>query len=230
MSSITYNGKEAEVEKRGRLREKVIPPLTLLLVIAITVALFLFQNRVAELGHYGYLGSFLISLVANATIILPMPSILLLFALGATFNPVLVGLTGAAGGALGEMTGYMIGYSGHGIARNSKVYTRAEGWLRKWGVLTIFVFAATPSPFDMMGMVAGLLRYPFWKFFLALLLGKIFKYVSIALAGAWGWEAFVIGLQLISSMILIVVLAAVATLAFLALALVIEDRAWKRVR
>ncbi len=230
MSSIIGSSKEDEVEKKVRLREKVIPPLTLLLVIAITVTLFLYRDTVAELGSYGYLGAFLISLVANATIILPMPVILLIFALGAAFNPVLVGLVGAAGGAVGETTGYMIGYSGYRIARSSKVYDRAEGWMRRWGVVAIFVFALAPFlPLDVAGILAGVLRFPIWKFLLACWFGKALLYVGAALAGAWGGEAFVSGLHFISP-ISIGLLAAVATLALLTLALVIENWVWKRDR
>ncbi len=192
MSNMTNIDKQVKVEKRAGLKKKVIPLLTLLLVIAITVTLFLFFPRdpakVEEFQNYGYLGAFLISLVSNATIILPMPGFLLIFALGATFNPILVGLAGATGGTMGEMTCYMLGYSGRGVVQNRRLYDKSVQWLKKWGVLTIFVFAATPLPFDVMGMVAGLLRYPFWKFFLACWFGKTLKYVGIALAGALGWE------------------------------------------
>ena len=81
----------AEVKKK-RLREKVIPLLMIFLVIAITVVLFVYQDKVAELGNYGYLSAFLISLVTNASVILPMPGFLILISLAATFNLVLVGL------------------------------------------------------------------------------------------------------------------------------------------
>ncbi|MFC1941163.1 YqaA family protein [Chloroflexota bacterium] len=175
--------------KRGLMRERVISLLILILVVVITVALFLYRDRVDELGHYGYLGAFLVSLVANATIILPMPGFLILSALGATFNPVVVGLAGALGGTIGEMTCYMLGYSGRGIVQNRRLYDKSVQWLKKWGVLAVFIFAATPMPFDVLGMVAGLLRFPFWKFFLACGFGKALKYTGIALAGAWGWEA-----------------------------------------
>ncbi len=189
---MTNSSKQAETEKGGGLKKRVIPLLMVLLVIAITVTLFLFfprdPEKVKEFQNYGYLGAFLISLVSNATIILPMPGFLLIFALGATFNPVLVGLAGATGGAIGEMTCYMLGYSGRGVVQNRRLYDKSVHWLKKWGVLTIFVFAATPLPFDVMGMVAGLLRYPFWKFFLACWFGKALKYIGIALAGALGWE------------------------------------------
>ncbi len=222
MSNTISNNKQAEMKKRGR----IISLLTIILVIAITVALFFYRDRVAELGNYGYLGAFLVSLVSNATIILPMPGFLLLFALGAAFNPILVGLAGAIGGTTGEMTCYMLGYSGRGVVQNRRLYDKSVQWLQKWGVLTIFVIAATPSPFDVMGMAAGLLRYPFWKFFLACLCGKILKYVGIAVAGALGWEAVSREVQPAT----IAVLAALATGILLAIALAIEDWSWKRGR
>ena len=189
MSNIVENNKQAEVDERGWLRGRIIPLLTVLLVIAITVALFVYRDSVSELGDYGYLGAFLVSLVGNATIILPMPSFLILIALGASFNPVLVGLSGGLGGTIGEMTCYLLGFSGRGIVRNKRMYDMAVRWLQKWGVWVVFIFAATPAPFDVMGMVAGLLRFPFWKFFVATLFGKVIKYVVLAYAGALGWEA-----------------------------------------
>ena len=114
------NNKQAEVRKRKWLKKSFVPLLTLLLVIAITVVLFLYRDRVSEFEELGYLGAFLISLVANGTIILPMPGLLLLVALGTAFNPVLVGLVGAVGGAIGELSGYIAGYSGREITRSNK--------------------------------------------------------------------------------------------------------------
>ncbi len=183
------NDKQGRAEKGSVLRKKIIPLLTLLLVIAITIGLLLNRDKLAELGNYGYLGAFLISLAFNATIILPLPSVLLLLALGAAFNPVLVGLVSAAGGTLGETTGYVLGYSGRQVARGDKRYMRVEGWMKRWGAWAIFVFAVIPVPLlDIAGIVAGALRFPVWKFLLACWAGKSIKYVGLALAGAWGWE------------------------------------------
>ena len=83
----------------------------------------------------------------------------------------------------------MVGYSGRGVVENRRLYDKSAQWLKRWGVMTIFLFAATPLPFDVMGMVAGLLRFPLWKFILACWFGKTLKYIGIALAGAWGLEA-----------------------------------------
>jgi len=229
MSNTVSQDKLDRVERGERVKRKVIPLLILFLVIAITVCLFLYRDKVAQLGNYGYLSAFLICLVANATIILPMPGIIILFALGAAFNPVLVGLAGWRGGTIGEMTCYWLGYSGRGVVENRRFYDRAVQWLKKWGVLTVFIFALTPLPFDVLGIAAGLLRFPFGKFFVACWCGKTLVYIGMALAGAWGWEAFVKGL-LFTSPVSVGVAAALATLALLVLALFIEDWAWKRGR
>ena len=224
-SVMCYNA-EDKMDKRDWIKKRFIPLLTLLLVIAITVGIFLYREKVAELQGYGYLGAFLASVVSNATIILPVPGIIIILALGAALPPVLVGLAAGIGAAIGEMTCYMVGYSGQGIVENRRLYDKSAQWLKKWGVLTVFVFAVTPSPFDVMGMVAGLLRYPFWKFFLACLCGKILKYIGIAVAGAFGWEMVSRGVQPTT----IAVLAALATGILLVIALAIEDWSWKRGR
>jgi len=167
-----------------------VPLLTLLLVIAIMLFLFYHRDRVSELENLGYLGSFLIGIVSTATIFIPMPSILLLFALGAALNPILVGLLSGIGGTIGELTGYIAGSSGRGIAQDNKWFNRAERWMKRWGALTIFVFALVPVlPIDIAGIVAGVLRFPIWKFLVTCFLGKTLEYIAIALLGAWGWGA-----------------------------------------
>ncbi len=189
MGNMTNINKQVKVEKRAGLRGKVIPLLMLLVVIAIMVALFVYRDRVAELGSYGYLGAFLVCLVSNASVILPVPGILLFFPLVTTFNPVLLGLAGATGGAIGEITGYMAGYSGRRMIQDSRIYHRMEGWMKRWGIWAIFVFAVVPFlPVDIAGLVAGALRFPMWKFLLVVWVGKSLKYIGLMLAAAWGWE------------------------------------------
>ena len=189
MRDMNKYDRRAETNRQRRWRGKAIPILTLLLVIAITVGLFLYRDRVADLGNYGYLGAFLISLISSATIVLPVPGMLLIFALGAVFNPVLVGLIAAFGGTLGEITGFILGYSGRRILTSEKIYNKAEKWLKKWGTMTIFIFSLVPPlPIDIIGIVAGTLRFPLWKFLLACFLGKALLYTGMAFAGAWGWD------------------------------------------
>jgi len=180
------------MDKQGWLKKNTVPLLTLLLVIAITSGIFFFyQNfpsQFEELKHYGYPGAFLISLILNATVILPVGNFIILFTLGGLLPlPVVVGLAGGAGAAIGEMTGYMAGYSGRAmVVKQGKTYARLEQRVRRWGALTIFVLSLVPLVFDLVGIAAGALRFPLWRFILFCWLGRTILYIIIALFGAWG--------------------------------------------
>ncbi len=196
--SIISPDRQAE-RKRDRLRNKIIPILALLLVIAVMVGIFYFYrrypDRIVELKNYAYGGAFLISLIGNATIILPGAVLLILSDIGAVLypvtgpvGPIIVGLAGGAGAAIGEITGYMAGYSGRAIVRRQTTYVRLEGWVKKWGAILIFLVSLVPLIFDLAGIAAGALRLPIWKFLLACWLGRTLLYISVVLASAWGWE------------------------------------------
>ena len=126
---MCYNT-ENKMNKRGWIKKRFIPLLALLLVVAIVVGLHFFYGRhperVIALQNHLYWGAFLASLIGNATIILPMPGMLLIFALGAVFNPVMVGLVAAVGGTIGEVTGYMLGHSGRRLLPSNKIFIRIE--------------------------------------------------------------------------------------------------------
>ncbi len=214
-------------EKGGWVKRLLLPAVAFALAAAVTALLFVYGDDVSDLGGAGYLGSFLVSLVANGTIILPVPGIIVLFALGATFNPWLIGVAAGAGGAIGELTGYAAGFSGRRILRNNPTYLRAVGWVRKWGIWVVFLFAVTPLPVDIVGIAAGALRFPIWKFLLVCALGKTILYTGMAFAGKWGWDQVVNG-ALDAQAIWTVVGAVVTVLAVLALALLVERWNWRR--
>ncbi len=182
--------KKAKAPKRLFLsREQYTRILLIVIVLAVTAGIFVFRDRVSNLQGYGYLGAFLISLVSSATIILPIPGLALIFALGDAYNPFLIGIAAGAGSALGEITGYMAGYSGQIVLKNNKTYLRMERWMKRRGSIVIFVLAFVPNPiFDLAGAAAGVLRYPLWKFLTVCFLGKTPKSILVALAGAWTLE------------------------------------------
>jgi len=184
-----------EIVKRSSFpKEKATSLLTLILAIAITIGFFIlfryYPETIRRFENYGYLGAFLISLISSATVILPAPGLILLIGIGSASNPVLVGLLGSIGGSIGEMTGYMLGRGGRGFAKNNKWMLRAEGWMKKRGFLTIFLFSLIPFlPIDIAGIVAGALHLKVWKFLLACFLGKTILYIVIIQTSSWGWEA-----------------------------------------
>lgn len=142
-------------------------------------------NLLKELGAYGYPAVFLISLISNATLFLPGPGIALVIAAGATLDPIIVGIVAGSGAAIGEMSGYLLGHSGHGILSDRPIYWRIEKWMRKCGTLVIFTLAAVPNPlFDAGGLIAGALRMPVWKFLVSVWLGKCLRFAMLAAFGA----------------------------------------------
>ena len=105
--------------------------------------------------------------------------------MGAVFNPYLVALAAGTGATLGELTGYMAGFSGQGVIENRKWYDKVTSWMTKYGGITVLVLAFIPNPvFDIAGMVAGALRMPMWKYLIFSWIGKVGKMLLFALGGA----------------------------------------------
>jgi len=147
------------------------------------------MNIFDVLASYGYFGIFLISLIGSSTIIFPIPSAAFVFATGALLNPLLVGLFAGFGAAIGEFTGYALGLGGRrAIKKKWKGnINKVEKLFQKYGgFLVITIFAATPLPDDITGIVAGIIKYPARKFFLAVLIGKLILHIIIAYAGLYG--------------------------------------------
>jgi membrane protein YqaA with SNARE-associated domain len=201
------DGARAEVELAVEAVETVIAQrrrlwrreYTVLVVVAFILAAFAFAVYVldanpANLRRYGYLGVFLIPLIGSASFILPMPGLAVIAGGGAFLDPVfgippwvLVGLIAGLGESIGEMTGYAAGYGGRAALENRRFLNRLEGWMHKQGSVVMFSMAVIPNPlFDVAGVIAGVVRMPLWKFFLAVLLGKVLKSMYIAGAGAIG--------------------------------------------
>jgi membrane protein YqaA with SNARE-associated domain len=159
--------------------------LVVALVIAISASIFAFREHFAELAAVGYPGIFLVSLLSSATIVLPAPSLALVFAMGSALPWLPVGLAAGAGEALGELTGYLAGIGGRAIVEDQKGYERLTTWMERRGGITIFVLSVIPNPlFDLAGIAAGTLRYPVWRFLLFCWLGKSIKTTIVALAGS----------------------------------------------
>lgn len=166
---------------------KLLRWLTLGLFVAIMVVIFLLRDHLQDLAHFGYFGIFLITLIANATVFLPVPGIAMVFTMGAVFNPLLVALFAGLGAATGELTGYLLGFSGQGLVEGHGWYRRIRSWMTtnpKLIDLGVLVLAAIPNPFfDAAGIAAGTLKIPIWRFFIFCALGSILKMLLFAFGG-----------------------------------------------
>jgi uncharacterized membrane protein YdjX (TVP38/TMEM64 family) len=166
-------------------RNTILRGLSLIAVIAISIWIYSIKDQAAQLAKYGYPGIFFIAMLSSATVFLPAPGVAIVFAMGSIFNPWLVALFAGSGAAVGEMVGYLAGYSGQGIVENTKIFIRIEPWVRRYGVFAIFFFSAIPNPFfDIAGVAAGLLKIPALQFFIACWLGELLKMLAFAYAGS----------------------------------------------
>ena len=171
-------------------RLRAVQALTIVTLLAATGATLYFRDRIQDLEEYGYAAVFLVALVGDATLVFPLPGLAFIFLMGGVFNPLIVGLVGGIAQALGEMTGYMAGYSGQTWVDGNTVYDRLTYWMQRYGVLPIFILALIPNPvFDLGGIAAGMLRFPVWKFLASCAAGKVIKSTAFALAGYYGIEA-----------------------------------------
>jgi len=155
-------------------------------VVAISVWIFSIRDQAADLAKFGYPGIFIISVLANATVLLPAPGVAVVFAMGSIFNPLIVGIVAGVGGGIGELSGYMAGFSGQAVIERGGIYERIHPFMQKYGPATIFVLAAIPNPFfDLGGVAAGALKMPLRTFLIWCILGKILKMLTFAYAGAY---------------------------------------------
>lgn len=160
--------------------------LVLAAIAILTIVLIVNREKIAELEAWGYPGIFLISILVNATILIPVPGVMFTSAMGAVFNPFWVAIAAGLGAAIGELFGYLAGYSGQAIVEKGERYERVSRWMEKNGDLSILFLSFVPNPlFDLAGIIAGALKMPLSKFFFYCMIGKILKMMTFAYAGGW---------------------------------------------
>ena len=147
-------------------------------VISLGGVIYYFRHQLRSLQALGLPGLFLINILVNASLLLPAP-IGLAATCGAVLlygDPLAIGVTAGAGSAIGELSGYLLGYTGQAIIERRGLYNRIIEWMNRFGPLVIFLLAALPNPFfDLGGIAAGALRMPWYQFLFATLLGKIIR-------------------------------------------------------
>ena len=185
------------MENEARTGSKKVPYILAVIGVVATlltaVAVVYFWEEVQALEGYGYTGAFLISVLGGATIIVPVPMLVVVFALGGVLAPYWVGLAAGLGETVGALIIYMTGYGGgtalvyssHGKVQAA--YSRLLGWMERKGSLTIFVLSAVINPFFYpAALTAGALRFGIRRYILICLVGKTIKGLTIAYAGFWG--------------------------------------------
>lgn len=172
-----------------RRRENMLRLAIFLAVLAVAATALLVHQYITEnitIAQAGYAGVALTALVASGGLVIPVPALATACTAGVLLNPLAVGLVAGVAEGVGELTGYFLGYSGQGMVSRRRFFVRLEGWMRHRGWLVLFIVALVPNPvFDVVGVAAGALRYPLWKFLAVVWAGKVIKFVAIAYACAY---------------------------------------------
>jgi membrane protein YqaA with SNARE-associated domain len=134
------------------------------------------------------------SLIGASSIIIPIPYTIIIFLIATKYDPILLAIAGGTGAAIGEFTGYLLGYYGQKILsqerrRKMEYMVKLFG---RYGPLAIFIFALTPLPDDLLFIPLGILRYKLIKAFIPAILGKMLMVYLLAHFGRIGAEVILL--------------------------------------
>jgi len=147
-------------------------------------------DEIKEMESFGYPFVFFMGLAGSASPIWPLPGSIAAFLWagwsGFGWDILLIALAAGTGEALGELSGYMLGYGSRPAVNKSGRFQRFGGWVKQHGSAAIFLSAAVPNigVAKFVNASAGASRFPLKKMFLFCLAGKIVKSLCFALAGA----------------------------------------------
>ncbi len=166
----------------------------IVVTILMAVGIIVYKEQVQELQNYGYVGAFFISILGGATVIVPVPMLAVVFALGGVMEyPWLVAIAAALGELIGALTIYLTGRgAGHAIAKTKhsriqKAYEKCLKIIERWGAWALFVVTSIVNPFFYpAAFAAGALRIGLRKYIFVVLAGKLVKSFTVVYAGYFG--------------------------------------------
>ncbi len=200
--------------KKFTQRRALLFVLFIIVIIGIAAVWFArvdLYAMLSALGEFGYPGVFLMSFIGAVSIIIPIPTPFILFTISGAgiFDPTLLALAFGLGAAVGELSGYGLGYFGRKVV-GRKYDRRLNAMVRifdRFGVLAVFIFALTPLPDDLLFIPLGLMRYSLWKALAAAVAGKFVMSLIIIHVGMLVGRTFVVNWVLaVAMMILLMVL------------------------
>ncbi len=171
-------------DPKAKRKQMIILAIAIFITVVLCVFAIRYHHMLESFGHYGLFGLFGLSVLNNATFMIPVPFASVVgCSVSVKYGALMVGLVMGLGGAIGEITGYMAGYGGRGMLPNNLTARRIENWVRRWGTLAIVALALVPNPFfDIGGVVAGMLRMGWLKFITAAWIGKGLRMFIMGLA------------------------------------------------
>lgn len=145
-------------------------------IIGLSIGIFLKRDQIQDVGSAGYIGLLFLCFLANSTVLLPSPSLMMAASCALIMNPFLVAVFAALGSSLGELVGYAFGTVTQDLSPGfRKLMDRLTEKIHNELVI-VFLFAVLPLPlFDVVGIYSGGARMNLLKFFGACFAGKLIK-------------------------------------------------------
>jgi membrane protein DedA with SNARE-associated domain len=139
---------------------------------------------------------------------------------GWVFDPLLLASAAAIGGAIGEFSGYALGFSSRKVigGRYKKNVDFLGKILNKFGSVAIFAFALTPLPDDLVFIPLGATHYNPVKAFVPGIFGKFLLGLTVAYGGRFSIDIIKntlgVGSDIVSVLISTVIGISVAIIMF----------------
>jgi membrane protein YqaA with SNARE-associated domain len=145
------------------------------IMIVLGVALFLL-SLVATFDarpflRFGYLGIFIFNLFGAGTF--------LIIPLATHMNIFILAFVSALGMACNDSVSWVIGRSGDVILPRAKRIEEIEGSIHKYGVFALFFWSLIPFPYDLIGLIAGYLRFSYPRYIIPTFMGKFIRFILL---------------------------------------------------
>jgi membrane protein YqaA with SNARE-associated domain len=125
----------------------------------------------------GYPGIFVFNLFGPGTLLIPSLSL--------KMNVWGLALSSAGGMAINDSVSWMVGHGGRAIITPGKRTERVERAIGKYGGWAFLGYSILPFPFDFVGLIAGYLRFSYWKMLGAAFVGKVTRFVLMGMGTGW---------------------------------------------
>lgn len=203
-STDTADNPPCEDKSDGKSRKwaYALGIIGIIATILMMIAIIYYRDELNNLQHYGYIGAFIISILGGATIIIPVPMLAVVFALGSAMSSpwtaALLAISAALGELIGAITIYMTGHGAGRVLVDSKhgrvqrAYEKMLGLMERRGPLTLFIVASVVNPFFYpAALAAGALRFGMKKYIIIVLAGKLIKCATVVYVGYFGLKEII---------------------------------------
>lgn len=155
---------------------KVIEILFIVIIVLFSIIIFLLRDQIEQVNNISYIGLLLLCFLANSTVLLPAPSLMIAASCALIMNPFLVAFFAALGSTLGEFVGYAFGTVTKDLSpKFQKLLDKLVSKVNNQTIL-VFIMAVLPLPlFDIIGIYSGGTKMSLIKFAIACFVGKFIK-------------------------------------------------------